>query len=173
MFTALGLVDMDNDSYQSNVDCDEQNPAVHPGAPEVCNADDDDCDGLIDEDFDLDGDLFTTCNLDCDDTNAAIYPGATEVWNGADDNCDGSIDNVNLIDADGDGYYVNPQSVSLTDCDDANAAVFPGAPEVVNGLDDNCNGYVDCADPTRVLQSDSGPRGHDGFDNDCNGIIDG
>jgi hypothetical protein len=173
MFTALGLVDMDGDTYFSNVDCDEQDPAVHPGVAEVCNAVDDDCDGLIDEDFDLDGDLYTTCNGDCNDGNAAVNPGATEVWNTLDDNCDGAIDNVNLIDADGDGYYTNPQPPAAADCNDGNAAVNPGATEIVNGLDDNCNGYVDCADTTVVKQSDSGSRGHDGFDNDCNGIIDG
>jgi len=131
---------------------------------------------LIDEDFDLDGDLYTTCNGDCNDTPGAGYfinPGATEIWNGKDDNCDTVIDNVNLIDADGDGYYVNPQNVNAADCNDGNAAVNPGATEIVNGVDDNCNGYVDCADTTVVKQSDSGSRGHDGFDNDCNGIIDG
>jgi len=80
---------------------------------------------------------------------------------------------VNLVDADNDGYYSNPQNPATADCNDNNVAVNPGAAEVVNGIDDNCNNVVDCEDPGRVLQSDSGPRGSDGFDNDCNGIIDG
>ena len=173
MFTALGPIDMDLDGYASNQDCDEQDPSVHPNAAEACNAVDDDCDGLIDDGFDIDGDLYTSCNGDCNDNNFNINPTATEVWNGLDDNCDLAIDNVNLVDADNDGYYSNPQNPATADCNDNNVAVNPGAAEVVNGIDDNCNNVVDCEDPGRVLQSDSGPRGSDGFDNDCNGIIDG
>jgi hypothetical protein len=173
MFTTLGPVDMDGDTYLSNQDCDEQDPMVHPGATEVCNAVDDDCDGIIDDGFDQDGDLYTQCNGDCNDANIAINPGALEIWNGLDDNCDGATDNVNLVDADNDGYYANPQNQSQADCNDNNPAINPGAQELVNGVDDNCNGFVDCADPTWVYQTDAGPRAHDGFDNDCNGIIDG
>jgi hypothetical protein len=176
MFTALGPVDMDGDTYASNVDCDENDPAIHPGAVEVCNGADDDCDGMIDDGFDLDGDLWTSCNGDCNDNNIGIYPGAVEIWNGLDDNCDLAIDNVNLVDADNDGYYANPQNPAMADCDDHNPQINPGVQEIVNGYDDNCNGMVDCAEksyPTFTSQSDSGPRAHDGFDNDCNGIIDG
>ncbi len=195
MFTSLGPVDMDLDGFASNLDCDEEDPTVHPGAVEVCNAVDEDCDGLIDEDFDADGDLFTTCGGDCfDDPNSPnandpnspsfqgpvppiqVNPAAAEAWNGWDDNCDTAVDNVNLVDADQDGYFANPQNPSQADCNDANAAVNPGMAEIVNGFDDNCNGFVDCSEaglPTFQSQSDSGPRGNDGFDNDCNGIIDG
>lgn len=173
MFTALGAVDMDGDGYNSTVDCDEQNTQIHPGVAEVCQGVDDDCDGLVDEGFDMDGDLYTICNGDCNDNNMNVNPGRTETWNGIDDNCDSVIDNVNLVDADGDGYYTNPQNQSQTDCVDTNAAINPGAVEIVDGLDNNCNGFVDCADPTHVIQSDSGPRAHDGLDNDCNGVIDG
>ncbi|HKY32739.1 MAG TPA: putative metal-binding motif-containing protein [Candidatus Polarisedimenticolia bacterium] len=176
VFTALGPVDMDSDGHNDTLDCDDDDPLTFPGAAEVCNGNDDDCDGLLDEDFDQDQDLYTTCGGDCNDdpnTGRFVNPGATEVWNGVDDNCDNVVDNVNLIDGDADGYFTNPADPSQTDCDDANAAVNPGAMELVNGVDDNCNGFFDCSDPTRVLQSDSGPRGNDGFDNDCNGIIDG
>ncbi|MEZ5014088.1 MAG: MopE-related protein [Chitinophagales bacterium] len=98
-------------------------------------------------------------STDCDDTNPAIYPGATEVCNFLDDDCDGYIDD-NLafvwlyLDADNDNYgnagidtltcesltgYV-PDS---TDCDDTNPNIYPGAPEVFNGLDDDCDGVAD------------------------------
>lgn len=173
MFSTLGPVDMDLDGYASNLDCNEQDTAVHPGATEICNGVDDDCDGIIDDGFDNDGDLYTTCNGDCNDANAAVNPGRTETWNGVDDNCDGVIDNVNLVDADGDGYFVNPQNTQQADCNDANAAINPGAAEIVDGIDNNCNGFVDCSDPTVVKQSENGSRAHDGLDNNCDGIIDG
>ena len=176
-FTALGPVDMDADTYSDTTDCDDDDPLTHPGATEVCNATDDDCDGLIDENFDTDGDLYTYgppgCTSDRNDSDRFINPAATEVYNGADDNCDGVVDNVQLVDADADGYYANPPNPAQADCQDNNPAVNPGATEIVDGIDNNCNNFIDCSDPTVVLQSEGGSRAHDGYDNNCNGIIDG
>ena len=45
------------------------------------------------------------------------------------------------VDADGDGFW------EFEDCDDTNAAVNAGAPEVCDGVDNNCDGRVDDADP--------------------------
>ena len=54
--------DADGDGYTvADGDCDDGDPAVNPGASEVCNGFDDDCDGIIDEGFDADGDGVTTC----------------------------------------------------------------------------------------------------------------
>ena len=87
---------------------------------------------------------YVSDNTDCDDTNAAVNPGATEIWNdGIDNDCDGYTDCDDsdcLVDADGDGYNAVPCG---DDCDDTNAAVNPGATEVQNGIDDNCNGQID------------------------------
>ena len=98
---------------------------------------------------------------DCDDGNAAINPGADEVCNGADDDCDGDTDEDDALDAstwyadaDGDGYgWTKMVSVACTqpkgyaaeegDCDDGDAAVNPGAAEVCNGTDDDCDGDTD------------------------------
>ena len=106
--------------YQG-VDCDDGNPKIHPGQPEVCgNSIDDDCDGQTDsgatdavgcslyyEDGDKDGvgtfnsqclcapgGIFTsTTSGDCNDSNKNVYPGNKEVCgNGVDDNCNGKQD---------------------------------------------------------------------------------
>ena len=97
-------------------DCDDDDGTVHPGATDVCNLGDDDCDGLVDEDDlpdkvwpDLDGDghgdgaytASVACTVpsgyaasddDCDDSDATVSPSATESCNGVDDDCDGSTD---------------------------------------------------------------------------------
>ena len=98
---------------------------------------------------------------DCDDDDAAQYPGATEYCNGEDDDCDGDIDEDGASDvltwyADSDGDSFGDASVSdidcdqpsgyvadATDCDDSDAAVYPGATEYCNGYDDDCDGLID------------------------------
>ena len=87
--------DIDMDGYSSdNGDCDDNDSTVHPGAPEVCDGKDNNCDGQTDEGFDTDGDGFTQCNGDCDDNNPFINPDATELpGNEIDENCDGSLGN--------------------------------------------------------------------------------
>lgn len=177
------FADIDNDSYTSNVDCNDFNSSVNPGATEICNSIDDNCNGAIDEgltsvyyadaDADSYGDAFATAvvscnpisgsvtnNLDCDDSDNNINPGATEICNAIDDDCNGVSDdgltfNDYYSDADADGFgdasatAVNsciaiPGSVTNnSDCDDANNGVYPGASEVCNGLDDDCNGSSD------------------------------
>ena len=72
-------------------DCDDTNSAINPGATEVCDNQDNNCDSVIDEGFDLDEDGFTTCALpvaDCDDDDPLINPGMTELpGNEIDDDC--------------------------------------------------------------------------------------
>ncbi len=95
---------------------------------------------------------------DCDDAVAAVNPGATEVCDNVDNNCDGSVDegvqSTWYADADGDGYGDTASSTEAcqqptghvsgdSDCDDAVAAVNPGATEVCDNVDNNCDGSVD------------------------------
>src|SRR5262249_52974802 len=87
---AQTCIDSDGDGYSPDgglcgpVDCDDTNPNLHPGAPEICNGLDDNCDGNVDEDPDASNSCATQCTataqcvagscvttpLNCDDNNA-------------------------------------------------------------------------------------------------------
>ena len=87
--------DEDSDGYPASLDCDDRDAAVNPGASETCDGRDDDCDGVVDEGFDADGDGFTICQEpepDCDDADPSVRPGTIELpGNAVDENCDGSL----------------------------------------------------------------------------------
>jgi len=65
--------DLDGDGYYA--DCDEEDPLVHPGALEVCDDKDNDCDGLVDEE-DCDG-LDNNCNGEIDEGDPQCPAGMT------------------------------------------------------------------------------------------------
>jgi hypothetical protein len=179
-------------------DCDDINAAVFPGADEVCNDRDDDCDGWVDqadsdltsesarvfyEDADGDGHASSTsvsvesCSTptgyvldvdDCNDADASVFPGASELCNGVDDDCNELMDDADpnldvtstavfYIDRDADGYggaffpvraceQPDGTTVSADDCDDVDARIYPGATEVCDGRDNDCDGALDDAD---------------------------
>ena len=94
---ALQDDDIDGDGssiLDDPADCDDNNPMVHPGAAEICDGRDSDCDGTVPpEEADEDGDGFPLCWPDCDDTDPQVSPGHREVpGDGIDNDCDGAID---------------------------------------------------------------------------------
>ncbi len=160
-----GPQDRDGDGFYD--DCDDDNAAVYPGATETCDGLDNDCDGQVDDDaidatpwyLDADADGYgdpeaetLACEAptshvsnasDCNDADATFHPGATEAdcTDPNDYNCDGS---VGYLDEDNDGHP------ACEDCDDTAPDVHESQPETCDGLDNDCNGFVDSDDPNLV-----------------------
>ncbi len=164
-------------------DCDDGDAAQLPGGTELCNGEDDDCDGTTDEDEAVDvitwyadsdgdgwGDAATTdidCEQptgfvavdmasDCDDGDASIYPGATEaVADAVDQDCDSGDLCYEDLDGDGYGTAVTVVSVDL-DC--------AGSGEAVNDSD--------CDDGDASIHPGAAETVADGVDQDCDGSED-
>lgn len=134
--------DLDGDGWFSSLDCDDHNIATHPGAVEITDHADNNCDGQADEgtiygDDDLDG--YTEVTGDCDDHNSERNPAAADdVYNALDNDCDGQEDTPHSVDHDGDGNRDDEG-----DCDDGDPAVHPGATDGLDGADSDCDGITD------------------------------
>ena len=110
---------------------------------------------------DDDGDGFDENTGDCDDTDYYVNPGATETpYDGIDQDCDGS----DLTDVDGDGH--DAEVVGGDDCNDNAESAHPGADEVCDDVDNNCNGVVDEEDATgcTAWYKDEDDDGHGVFE---------
>ena len=174
-----GCADGDGDGSPFPTDCDDANPDVHPGAPEVCNGRDDNCNGVADEG------VTNACG-------GCGAPAATdECGNGYDDDCDGVVDDGCECGAgDSQSCYGGPPgtegvgtcvagtqmcsgSMEFPEWGTCTGQVLP-LPEICNGEDDDCDGEADerwasgsnaCGwcDPTEIC---------DGEDQDCDGLVD-
>ena len=163
---ALDADGWDGTAVTGYEDCDDTDLTVYPTATELCDGQDNDCDGSLDTDeVDNDVDGYVECSEDsggwdggsatlyedCDDTDATINPGASELCDGQDNDCDLALHSTE-IDDDLDGYvdctvdsggWDGTAVTGYDDCDDTNITIYPGATELCDGLDNDCDSSLD------------------------------
>ncbi|MCO4773197.1 MAG: hypothetical protein KDA24_24400 [Deltaproteobacteria bacterium] len=164
-------------------DCNDADATVYPGAEEICDGQDNTCDGNLGAlEVDADGDNFLICEGDCNDNNVAQNPSVAEQCDGLDNDCDGQL-STDEIDTDNDGY-----DGCAGDCEEGETSVNPGASEICDGFDTDCSndgaipedeldgdndGWFacngECDDANAAANPGQTTELCDGFDTDCDG----
>jgi hypothetical protein len=154
--SAVTYEDIDGDGYgSSNIlacgsayltgDCDDNDHALNPGATEICNDIDDNCNLEVDE-FVLNA-YYIDADADGygDAQNVVFACTAPQGFVDNASDCDDTA--VTFEDADGDGYGTSTTAecgaLLSGDCDDNAVTVNPGAAEICNGADEDCDGSAD------------------------------
>ncbi|MBK9648576.1 MAG: FG-GAP repeat protein [Deltaproteobacteria bacterium] len=182
-------IDLDGDGFNSEDDCDDDNAAVNPDAEEVCDGEDNNCDGAKDEDAadattyyaDEDGDGYgdpaaavLLCeeapglvldDSDCDDGDDQIHPEATEVCDDVDNNCDG------LTDDDDPALDLSTATTWYRDLDGDGHGNPGDAREACQGAADEASAGNDCDDGDATV-SPSAQEVCGGGDEDCDELVD-
>lgn len=151
---ALGhALDNDGEGYTGCAgDCDDANPAVYPGAPQICDGINNNCNeptwpAVPANEADADHDGWPICASDCNNNDPTVHPGAIDICDGQDNNCDGVSDEGNP----GGGSPCSTGELGV--CGAGTEHCVSGAlrcvrnadpsPDTCNGLDDDCDGLVD------------------------------
>ena len=142
------------DNYEGIVDCAPYNPNIYPGATEICDGIDNNCDGNIDEGFDADNDGYKTCQGDCNDNNPAVNPGSAEICDNLDNDC-----NTLTVDGSQESWYDQQTTCGIGACS-GNLGILTCEAGVQKNTCDTLQGAQDEICPNQQ-----------GIDYDCNGEL--
>ena len=135
-----GIVDIDEDGFDTLSDCDDGNELINPDATEIWyDGIDQNCDGLNDFDQDQDGDAaFGFGGTDCDDLDPNVQGGQSTYFEDNDGDGFGNLFSSQQACNQPEGYVQNNE-----DCDDTRDDVYIDAPGTGEGIDNNCDGGID------------------------------